>query len=112
MLVASVALAVASLVNLGRYAGRRVGPALRLTLAPRFSGLVWRLALLRLLLLRLLLLIAGLALLLLLGSLLKLLLLLCHLLLTGLVLLRALLGLLRLLGLLFLGLLALGLLLG
>ena len=106
-LVASVALAVASLVNLGQYAGRRVGPALRLTLAPRFPGLVWRLALLRLLLL-----IAGLALLLLLGSLLKLLLLLRCLLLTSLILLRALLGLLCLLALLFLGLLALGLLLG
>ena len=105
-MVASVALAVASLVNLGRYAGRRVGPALRLTLAPRFPGLVWRLALLRLLLL-----IAGLALLLL-GSLLKLLLLLRCLLLTSLILLRALLGLLCLLALLFLGLLALGLLLG
>ena len=103
------ALAVASLVQPGRSAIRCVCPALRLTLAARFPGLFR---------LRLLLLIAGLALLRLLGSLLKLLLLLRCLLLTSLILLRALLGLLRLLGLLcllallFLGLLALGLLLG
>ena len=110
MWVALVALAVNPLVQPGRSAIRCVCPALRLTLASRFPGLVWLLAQLRLRLL-LLLLIAGLALLLL-GSLLKLLLLLRCLLLTGLVLLRALLGLLCLLALLFLGLLALGLLLG
>ena len=95
-LIELVTLAVASLVQPGRSAIRCVCPALRLTLAARFPGLVWLLALLRLLLL-LLLLIAGLALLLLLGSLLKLLLLLRCLLLTGLILLRALLGLLVLL---------------
>lgn len=97
-----VTLAVASFVNPGQSAIRRVCPARRLTLAPRFPGLIWLLAQLRLLLL--LRLVAGLALLLLLGSLLKLkLLLLSCLLLTSLVLLSA------LLGLLFLGLLALGL---
>ena len=97
-----VTLAVASFVNPGQSAILRVCPARRLTLAPRFPGLIWLLAQLRLLLL--LRLVAGLALLLLLGSLLKLkLLLLSCLLLTSLVLLSA------LLGLLFLGLLALGL---
>ena len=92
-----VAPAVATLVNRGAVDGLTRS---RLTLASRPAGLLR--------LLTRLLLLAGLALLLLLGPLLNLLLLLLrHLLLAGLILLRPLLRLLRLLGLLFLDLLAL-----
>ena len=69
MVRALVTRAVESLVQPKRRAIGRVGPALRLTLAARFAGLVWLLALFR----RRLLLLAGWALL---RSLLKLLLLL------------------------------------
>ena len=73
MVRALVTRAVDSLVQPKRRAIGRVGPALRLTLAARFAGLVWLLALWRF---QLLLLVTGLALLRLLGPLLKLLLLL------------------------------------